>query len=227
MARNPGFTAVAVLTLALGIGATTTVFSVVYGVLFRPLPFPGADRFVEIVQIMADDETGGTHRVGLTPDQFLNLQEHSTLLHGIGIFGAHAPRTLTGIPIPARLNGAGVLPGALRRPGRAAAARPHASAARTASRRRSGRRSSASGPGEPISADARTSSRLAITLDDVPTRVVGIMPESVHVSLARHRVDEPKLGRRDRRRARVLDSRRTLRAHRQSDGFSIFKPMRC
>ena len=46
LARNPGFTAVSVLTLALGIGATTAVFSVVYGVLFRPLPFPDADRFV-------------------------------------------------------------------------------------------------------------------------------------------------------------------------------------
>jgi predicted branched-subunit amino acid permease len=49
--RNPGFSAVAIVTLALGIGATTSVFSVVYGVLLRPLPFPGADRFVEIVQL--------------------------------------------------------------------------------------------------------------------------------------------------------------------------------
>ena len=55
LARNPGFTAVSVLTLALGIGATTTVFSVVYGVLFRPLPFPGADRLVQIVQITGDE----------------------------------------------------------------------------------------------------------------------------------------------------------------------------
>src|SRR6187549_2470330 len=106
--RNPGFSAVAIVTLALGIGATTSVFSVVYGVLLRPLPFPGADRFVEIVQLWVDRRTGETERVGLTPEQFLNLQEGSTLLHGIGIFGAHAPRTLTGIPIPARLNGAGV-----------------------------------------------------------------------------------------------------------------------
>ena len=106
--RNPGFSAVAIVTLALGIGATTSVFSVVYGVLLRPLPFPGADRFVEIVQVVTDPRTGETERMGLTPEQFLNLQEGSTLLHGIGIFGAHAPRTLTGIPIPARLNGAGV-----------------------------------------------------------------------------------------------------------------------
>src|SRR5215510_13824957 len=108
LTRNPGFTAVAVITLALGIGATTSVFSVVYGVLLRPLPFPGADRFVEIVQVVVDRRTGETERMGLTPEQFLNLQERSTLLQGIGIFGAHAPRTLTGVPIPTRLNGAGV-----------------------------------------------------------------------------------------------------------------------
>jgi ABC-type lipoprotein release transport system permease subunit len=58
LARNPGFTAVSVLTLALGIGATTAVFSVVYGVLFRPLPFPGADRLVQIVHLMGDEPSG-------------------------------------------------------------------------------------------------------------------------------------------------------------------------
>ena len=51
--RQPGFAAVAILTLALGIGATTTVFSVVYGVLLRPLPFADADR---LVRVYADRE---------------------------------------------------------------------------------------------------------------------------------------------------------------------------
>jgi putative ABC transport system permease protein len=48
LGRNPGFTAVAIITLALGIGATTAIFSVIYGVLLRPLPYPQPDRIAEI-----------------------------------------------------------------------------------------------------------------------------------------------------------------------------------
>jgi hypothetical protein len=49
LARTPAFAVAAILTLAIGIGATTAVFSVVYGVLLRPLPFPTADRLVRAV----------------------------------------------------------------------------------------------------------------------------------------------------------------------------------
>src|SRR5258706_13687039 len=49
--RQPSFTLLAVATLALGIGATSAIFSVVYGVLLPPLPYPDADRLVAISEV--------------------------------------------------------------------------------------------------------------------------------------------------------------------------------
>ena len=54
--KSPGFTAVAVLTLALGVGANTAIFSVVEGILLRPLPFPHAEQLVRIYE--SPDEVG-------------------------------------------------------------------------------------------------------------------------------------------------------------------------
>src|SRR5262245_62361633 len=54
--KSPGFALVAILTLALGIGANTAIFSVVEGVLLRPLPFPNAERLVRIYEAL--DENG-------------------------------------------------------------------------------------------------------------------------------------------------------------------------
>lgn len=54
LARNPGLTAIAVITLALGIGATTAIFSAVYHTLLRPLPFPDAER---LAFVWLEDET--------------------------------------------------------------------------------------------------------------------------------------------------------------------------
>jgi putative ABC transport system permease protein len=54
LSKNPGFTFVAVLTLALGIGATTAIFSVVYGVLLRPLPYADSNRIMAIFEVNSE-----------------------------------------------------------------------------------------------------------------------------------------------------------------------------
>ena len=76
LVKQPGFTLVVVLTLALGIGATTTIFSVVHGVLLRPLPYRDSDRVVTLSQwsqVKGIDEPA-------TPANFLDWREASRLV---------------------------------------------------------------------------------------------------------------------------------------------------
>jgi len=71
--RSPGFSIVAVLTLALGIGANTAMFSVVNAVLLRPLPFPDPDRLVRIWE----SSPQGNQRNVVNPLNFLNWRERT------------------------------------------------------------------------------------------------------------------------------------------------------
>jgi putative ABC transport system permease protein len=59
LVRNPGFTAVGVLTLALGIGGTTTIFSVIDAVLLRPLPYPDPARLYAVHEVLPQLKTPG------------------------------------------------------------------------------------------------------------------------------------------------------------------------
>jgi len=77
--RSPGFRAVAVVTLALGIGATTAIYSVVDTILLQPLPFAGGDRLVRVVENVPGPG-GGVRQRGITYPDFLEWRARTTTL---------------------------------------------------------------------------------------------------------------------------------------------------
>ena len=76
LARAPGFTAIAIITLALGIGATTAIFSVVHGVLMKPLPYRDPGR---LANIWVDLGVGNQSLPAVSPGDFRDYQERSKL----------------------------------------------------------------------------------------------------------------------------------------------------
>ena len=70
--KSPGFSATVILTLALGIGATTAIFSVVYGVLLRPLPYPNPDRVMAVWEL-----TQHGHRSRLADPNFNDFRDQN------------------------------------------------------------------------------------------------------------------------------------------------------
>jgi putative ABC transport system permease protein len=74
--KRPGFTLTAVLSLALGIGATSAVFSVIYAVLIDPFPYPGYDR---IVELRLKDKGGNYRFIGLTGPQMDQLRQTKSI----------------------------------------------------------------------------------------------------------------------------------------------------
>src|SRR5687768_17569637 len=103
--KHPGVTAIAVLTLALGIGANTAIFSVVNAVLLNPLPYREPDR---LVALWENVPTHGRWRVA--PANFFDWKQQNTVFEDVVAYGG-ASLTLTGDGEPEQLHGSRVSSG--------------------------------------------------------------------------------------------------------------------
>lgn len=102
--RAPGFTAVAALTLALGIGANTAIFSVVHGVLVKPLPYPDPDALIRVFE----ESPPETPEFPVSPATFLEYRTHSRAFTALAAYersdlqlGGERPEQLRGMRVTA------------------------------------------------------------------------------------------------------------------------------
>ncbi|HEX2095286.1 MAG TPA: ABC transporter permease [Longimicrobiaceae bacterium] len=99
--KSPGFTAVAVLALALGIGGNTAVFSIIHTLLYRPLPFPDADR---LVVVWDNNVREGQEFSEVAPGHVRALRERGRSFQGVAAYD-YAGFTLTGAGEPEQVEG--------------------------------------------------------------------------------------------------------------------------
>jgi len=104
---NKSTSVAVILTFALGIGVTTAVFSIVYGVLLRPLPFPESDR---LVRVWLNNPRQGIEKDITSYPNFADWREQSRTIPGMAAV-ARAARNLTGAGEPRELSGAAVSEG--------------------------------------------------------------------------------------------------------------------
>jgi predicted permease len=110
LSKSPGFSLTAVLTLALGIGATTAIFSIVEGVLLRPLPFPHPEQLVVLSDTLQGVEVNGITEAGVTGPDVVNYTRDTHSFSALGGYTQPAYE-LSGIGDPAQVNAARMTPG--------------------------------------------------------------------------------------------------------------------
>src|SRR5215510_1677781 len=101
MLKNPGFTLIATLTLALGIGANTAIFSVVNALLLRPLPYPRPERLVKVFRVQPDPTKGMLPSIWSYP-RFEMLRDQNQSFAEVAGFN-QSPYNLTGTDAPEQL----------------------------------------------------------------------------------------------------------------------------
>src|SRR5436309_5858140 len=104
LAKTPGFTFIAVLTLALGIGASTAVFSVVNGILLKPLPYPQTEKIVIPWRLVHTGVSASYDKIPWGRTDFLLLSRDSKIFQEVGAFRGDS-FNFTGSGDPALLDG--------------------------------------------------------------------------------------------------------------------------
>jgi putative ABC transport system permease protein len=105
LSKSPGFTATAVLMLAFGIGATTAIFSIVEGVLLRPLPFPDSSQLVVLSDRIQGVEFGGNSEAGVTVPDIRAYTRDTRAFAALGGY-QNSGYELSGAGEPAQVNAA-------------------------------------------------------------------------------------------------------------------------
>ncbi|MFP5260646.1 MAG: ABC transporter permease [Blastocatellia bacterium] len=107
LVKSPVFTTVAVLSLALGIGANTAIFSVVNGLLLRPLPYPDSERIVAVWHTPPQESFPGMNRFSVSPANYLDWKEQSSAFEQMAIY-QYAGFSLSAGGDPVAVTGAAV-----------------------------------------------------------------------------------------------------------------------
>jgi putative ABC transport system permease protein len=102
--KSPGFTLMAIICVALGVGVTTTIFSAVDGILLRPLPYPNADRLVAVYSRLA---AKGATGINISYEDYLSWRDENRTFSELGIW-TWTNNTLSGKGEAERVEGAGV-----------------------------------------------------------------------------------------------------------------------
>src|SRR5579864_1037753 len=106
LVKNPGFTAVAILSLALGIGANTTIFTVVNAVLLNPLPVQDSSRLVEMDTVDSKTSIGAANatKLGMSWPNYRDYRDKSAVFSGLSVF-TFGGLTLSGLGDPKQIGG--------------------------------------------------------------------------------------------------------------------------
>ena len=173
--KSPGFALAAILTLALGIGATTAVFSVVNAVLIRPLPYPDPDRLVGVWH-SAQFQGITSNNVRLSSTMYLTYREHAETFEDFGLWRS-TRASVTGLGEPEQVPALTVTYGTL----------PAIGVAPAIGRWFSGADDSAGTPETVILTHGYWQRRFSgspsvigtrVTIDSKPREVIGVMPQS-------------------------------------------------